>query len=136
MERKRKRLSLDIMVAKSRYFLRQGTSGLIFGPKQTKSGIPRHITVPIHNDGEVINAHMKSGRGDIQQEDWRIILEQVGPGIAKWIRDHSTLLDRPEVETLERAGYCVSVRRVVVVWTIIQGLVAPAMLLGRGLCLW
>ncbi len=136
MEKRSKRLSLDIMVAKSRYFVRQGSSGLIFGPRQTKDGIPKHVTIPIHSDGGVINAHMKSGQGDMQREDWRIFPEKVGPSIAMWIREHSTPCTPSELETFESSGYCVSARRVIVMWTIIQGLIVPAMLLGRGLCLW
>ena len=47
-----KRLELDVAIGKSEYFLRESSSGFVLGPKKTPDGVPRHVTIPLDEDGK------------------------------------------------------------------------------------
>ncbi len=131
------RFALDVLVGSSGYFVRESSSGIVAGPRQTSDGVPRKITVPINTEtGEIRNIHMKSGHGSDPLETWRIFPDEVLPKIASWITRKSTPLSRSEVQQIERSSYSFSVRRGIVtfqVWQLFLDRVVPMLARGLGL---
>src|SRR2546425_11440523 len=106
------RFALDVLVGSSGYFVRESSSGIVAGPRQTSDGVPRKITVPLDTEtGEIRNIHMKSGRGRDPQEIWRLRPDEIMPKISSWISQNSTPMNPREVHEMDRGSYYFSVRR-------------------------
>jgi hypothetical protein len=119
------------------YVLRESSSGLVFSvpPKTSRDGIPRHVTVAMDLETkEVRHVHMKSGWGSRPTEDWRLYPNTLLPGVASWIGSNSTPLSPSAVRDRDESSFCVSLRRGITTFRIIQPLVTSAFwTLGRGL---
>lgn len=119
------------------YVLRESSSGLVFSvpPKTSRDGIPRHVTVAMDPETEQVgHVHMKSGWGGRPSEDWRIYPDNILPGPASWIGDNSTPLSPLAVRNLDESSFCVSLRRGITIFRIIQPLAMSFFgMLGRGL---
>jgi len=134
-DEKKEKFELDFAIGKSGYFLRESSSGMVGGPKQTRDGVPRHITIPIDQDGNARNIHMKSGRGSEMREDWRIVPDRVLPDLRDWILKNSTPISTSEMHDLNETSYNFSLRRLMVTFAIAQPfLVRGVLVLARGLC--
>lgn len=129
------KLQLDFRFANANYFLRQSSSGYVLGPKNSKDGIPRHITIPIDEEsGEVKNIHMKSGREGLER--WTIRPNRIVADVSAWVRKNSNPVT-PEIRRrLNSESYVISLHRVMTTFQIVQSLGGSlSILLGRGFCL-
>jgi len=134
-EEKKERFELDFAIGKSGYFLRESSSGMVGGPKQSKDGVPRHLTIPLDEEGNARNIHMKSGRGSEQKEDWRIVPDRVLPDLRSWILKNSAPIAPLTLREIDKTSYSFSVRRIIVTFSIVQPfLIRGAWLMARGLC--
>jgi len=134
-EEKKEKFELDFAIGKSGYFLRESSSGLVAGPRQSKDGVPRHITIPVDEEGNARNIHMKSGRGSKLKEEWRIVPNRVLPDLHAWILRNSVPVSPSTLREINEASYNFSIRRLIVTLSIVQPfLIRGVSVLARGLC--
>jgi hypothetical protein len=126
-------LELDVSIGDKKYFLRQASSGFVVGPK-SKDGLDQHITIATDKETEEIkHIHMKSGRGGILHEVWRIWPDQVMPDIASWVRTNAVPLGEKEILGLEKSSYSISARRVITIFRIVDSATQFVGILIRGI---
>jgi hypothetical protein len=127
------RLELDVSVGDKEYFLRQASSGFVAGPK-SKAGLDQHITIVTDKETEDIkHIHMKSGRGGMLHEDWRIRPDRVMPNVASWVRTNAVPLGEKAILGLEKSSYSISARRVMVSFRIVNSATLFVGILIRGI---
>lgn len=128
-----RRLELDVSVGDKEYFLREASSGFVAGPKSI-DGLDRHITIATDKETEEIkHIHMKSGRGGMLHEDWRIWPDRVMPNVASWVRTNAVPLGETEILGLENQSYSISARRVMTSFHLVDSATRFIWIMMRGI---
>lgn len=114
---------LDIQIGKLSYFLAPSSSGMVVGLRKWSDGIPRHITIVMDPETEEIrNVHMKSRK----DEEWRVEPAGLPAELASWIRRESHCLTTEDVNRIDQNSRCFSGWRAIVLFHLIESVVAPA----------